>query len=94
MEYEKVDAQRQTSCRNVTFVMRKFSISLPVSPMIAKQGKNSQLQKSSKMCVKTLFVTVTILSPNLLLNDSCFNINGRIRLGNFVEHFGSVEHIS
>ena len=25
---EKFDAQRQKSCRNVTFVMRKFSISL------------------------------------------------------------------
>ena len=27
------------SGRNVTVVMRKFSISLPVSPMIVKQGK-------------------------------------------------------
>ena len=32
------------------------------------------VNKSSKMCVKTLFVTVTILSPNVLLNDSCFKI--------------------
>ena len=38
------------------------------------KGKNSQLRKSSKMCGKTLFVTVTLLSPNVLLNDSCFKI--------------------
>ena len=56
--------------------MRKFSVSLPVSAMNydweAKQklhnGENRQ-----KMC-KTLFVTVTILSPNFLLYDCCFKI--------------------
>ena len=63
--------------------MRKFSISLPVSPMIVKQGK--KLGTFSKMCVKTLLVTVTILSPNLLLNDSCFKIivDTRKRTENF-----------
>ena len=35
---------------------------------------NSQLRKSLQMCVKTLFVTVTTLTPNLLLNDCCFKI--------------------
>ena len=52
--------------------MRKFSVSLPVSEMIVKQGKN--FTTANKMVCKTLFVTVTILSPNLLLNDCCFKI--------------------
>ena len=76
MYKEKVDAQRQKSCRNVTFVMRKFSVSLPVLAMIVKQGKHFTTAKIfKKVCKsKTLFVTVTILSPNLLLNDCCFKI--------------------
>ena len=50
--------------------------------IIVKQGKNSQLRKSSKMCVKTLFVTGTILSPNLLLNQNQ-NQNQKYLFGNF-----------
>ena len=47
--------------------MRKFLISLPVSGMIGKQGKNVTAAKIFKKVCKTLFVTVTILSPNVLL---------------------------
>ena len=54
--------------------MRKFSVSLPVSAMIVKQGKNFTTAKIVKKVCKTLFVTVSILSPNLLLNDCCFKI--------------------
>ena len=64
MYRKKVDAQRQNSCRNVPFVMRKFLISVPVSAMIGKQGKNFTRTKIFKKMCKTLFVTVTILSPN------------------------------
>ena len=71
---EKVDAQRQKSCRNITFVMRKCSVSLSVSAMIVKQGKHFTTAKIINNVCKTLFVTVTILSPNLLLNDFCFKI--------------------
>ena len=49
--------------------MRTFSVSLPVSAMIAKQGKHFTTAKILKKVCKTLFVTVTILSPNFLLND-------------------------
>ena len=41
--------------------------SLPVSAMIGKQGKNFTTAKIFKKVCKTLFVTVTILSPNFLL---------------------------
>ena len=54
--------------------MRKFSVSLPVSAMIVKQSKNFTTAKILKKVCKKLFVTVTILSPNLLLNDCCFKI--------------------
>ena len=38
--------------------------------MIVKQGEKFTTAKIFKqMCVKTLFVKVTVLSPNLLLND-------------------------
>ena len=47
--------------------MRKFLISVPVSAMIGKQGKNFTTAKIFKNVCKTLFVTVTILSPNFLL---------------------------
>ena len=50
--------------RNVPFVMRKFLISVPVSAMIGKQGKHFTTAKIFKKVCKTLFVTVTILSPN------------------------------
>ena len=70
----KVDAQKQNSCRNVPFVMRKFLISVPVSVMIGKQGKNFTTAKIFKNVCKTLFVTVTILSPNFLLNNCCIKI--------------------
>ena len=59
---------------HVAFVMRKFSVSLPVSAMIVKQGNNFTTPKMFKKVCKTLFVTVTIVSPNLLLNDCCFKI--------------------
>ena len=36
--------------------------------MIGKQGKNFTTAKIFKKVCKTLFVTVTILSPNFLLN--------------------------
>ena len=52
--------------------MRKFSVSLPVSAMIVKQCKHFTRAKIVKKVCKTLFVTVTILSPNLLPNDCCF----------------------
>ena len=74
MYRKKIDAQRQKSFRNVTFVMRKFSASLPVSAMIEKQGKHFTTAKIFKKECKTLFVTVTILSPNLFLGDFCFKI--------------------
>ena len=54
--------------------MQKFSLSLPVSAIIVKQGKNFTTAKIVKKVCKTLFVTVTILSPNLLLNDCSFKI--------------------
>ena len=52
---------------NVHFVMRKFLISVPVSAMIGKQGKNFTTAKIFKKVCKTLFVTVTISSPNFCL---------------------------
>ena len=64
MYRKKVGAQRQKSCRNVTFVMRKFYLSLPVSAMIVKQGNNFTTAKIFKKVRATLFVTVTIVSPN------------------------------
>ena len=54
--------------------MRKFSVSLPVSAMIVKQGNNFTTAKIFKKVCKTLFITVTILSLNLLQNDCCFKI--------------------
>ena len=39
--------------------MRKFLISVPVSAMIGKQGKNFTTAKIFKKVCKTLFVTVT-----------------------------------
>ena len=54
--------------------MRKFSVSLPVSAMIVKPGTNFTTAKIFKKVCKTLFITVTILSPSLLLNDCCFKI--------------------
>ena len=51
--------------------MRKFSVSLPVSAMIVNNFTTAKIVK--KVC-KTLFVTVTILSPNLFLNDFCFDV--------------------
>ena len=54
--------------------MRKFSLSLPVLAMIVKQGKHFTTAKIFKKVCKTLFLTVTILSPNCLLNDRCFKI--------------------
>ena len=52
---EKVDAQRQKSCRNATFVMRKFSVSLPVSAMIANCAARQKFHNGEnlkKRCVK------------------------------------------
>ena len=42
--------------------------------MIVKQGKSFTTAKIVKKVCKTLFVTVTILSLNFLLNDCCFKI--------------------
>ena len=42
--------------------------------MIGKQGKHFTTAKIFKMVCKTLFVTVTILSPNFLLNKCCIKI--------------------
>ena len=76
--------------------MQKFSVSLPVSAMIAKQGKNFTMAKIFKKVCKTLFVTVTILSPDLLLNDCCFKIivdtrkiaeNFHMKKVTFLHHF-------
>ena len=53
-------------------VLHKFS--LPVSAMIVKQGKHFTMAKIFKKVCKTLFVTVTILSPNLLLKGCGFKI--------------------
>ena len=47
--------------------MRKFLISVPVSAMIGKQGTHFTTAKIFKKVCKTLFVTVTILSPNFCL---------------------------
>ena len=47
--------------------IRKFLISVHVSAMIGKQGKNFTTAKIFKKVCKTLFVTVTILSPNFCL---------------------------
>ena len=47
--------------------MRKFLISVPVSAMIGKHGKNFTTAKIFKKVCKTLFVTLTILSPNFCL---------------------------
>ena len=54
--------------------MRKFLISLPVSAMIGKQGNNFTKAKIFKKVCKTLFVTVTILLHNFLLNNCCIKI--------------------
>ena len=56
--------------------MRKFLISVPVglSAMIGKQGKHFTTAKIFKKVCKTLFVTVTISSPNFLLNNCCIKI--------------------
>ena len=51
-----------------------FLISVPVSAMIGKQGKHFTTAKIFKKVCKTLFVTVTILSPNFLLNNCCIKI--------------------
>ena len=42
--------------------------------MIVKKGKHFTMATIFKKVCKMLFVTVTILSPNLLLNDCCFKI--------------------
>ena len=42
--------------------------------MIGKQGKNFTTAKIFKKVCKTLCVTVTILSPNFLLNNCCIKI--------------------
>ena len=42
--------------------------------MIGKQGKHFTTAKIFKMVCKTLFATVTILSPNILLNNCCLKI--------------------
>ena len=47
--------------------MREFLIIVPVSAMLGKQGKNFTTAKIVKKVCKTLFVTVTILSPNFCL---------------------------
>ena len=39
-----------------------------------KARRKTHRPNCENLCVKTLFVTVTILSPNVLLNDSCFKI--------------------
>ena len=55
--------------------MRIFFLeSVPVSSMIVKQGIHFTTEKIVKNVCKTLFVTVTIFSPNLLTNDCCFKI--------------------
>ena len=46
-----------------TFVMQKFSLSVPVSAMIVKQGKHFTTAKIFKKVRKTLFVTVTSYRP-------------------------------
>ena len=42
--------------------------------MIGEQGKHFTTAKILKKVCKTLFVTVTILSPNFLLNNCCIKI--------------------
>ena len=42
--------------------------------MIGKQGKHFTTANIFKKVCKTLFVTVTILSPNVLLNNCCIKI--------------------
>ena len=85
MYRKKIDAQRQKACRNVTFVTRTFSASLPVSAMIEKQGKHFTTANILKTVCKTFFVTVTILSPNLFLSDFWFKIIADTR--NIMETF-------
>ena len=60
--------------------------------MIGKQGKHFTTAKILKKVCKTLFVTVTILSPNFLLNNCCIKI--MVDMGNvhmtkviFLHHF-------
>ena len=54
--------------------VRKLSLSLPVSAMNEKQGKKFTTAKIFKKVRKMLFVTVTILSPNVLRNNCCIKI--------------------
>ena len=66
--------------------MRKFLISVPVSAMIGKQGKNFTTAKIFKKVCKTLFVTVTILSPNFCLTTVVKNH------GRYMTNYGERSH--
>ena len=50
--------------RHAKVFLNNIGLSLPVSAMIVKQGKYYTTAKIFKKVPKTLFVTVTILSPN------------------------------
>ena len=64
--------------------MRKLLISVPVSAMIGKQGTNFTKANSFKKVCKTLFVTVTILSPNYCC---CHQNHGR-----YMYNYGERSH--
>ena len=76
--------------------MRKFLISVPISAMIGKQGNIFKTAKIFKKVSETLFVTVTILSPNVcfttvgikIMVDTC-KIMENVHMTNviFLHHF-------
>ena len=54
--------------------MRKFLISVPVSAMIGKQGKNFTKAKIFKKVCKTLFVNSNYIIAQFLLYNCCIKI--------------------
>ena len=67
MYRKKLTLRGRTRVEMSPSFMRKLLISVPVSAMLGKQGKHFTTAKIVKKVCKTLFVTVTILSPNFCL---------------------------
>ena len=96
MYRNKLTLRGRTRVEMSPFVMRMFLISLPVSAMIGKQVKNFKTAKIFKKVCKTLFVTVTILSPNVLLYLYLYTIFDQRRLDiiDQVEHGRSPQQVT
>ena len=67
MYRKKLTLRGRTRVKMSPSLCESFFISVPVSAMLGKQGKHFATAKIVKKVCKTLFVTVTILSPNFCL---------------------------